>query len=268
MAQLQLTLKLSCCILHLTSAQISRPRPIQSFSAIGISPYDPWPPRTCAMWSRPFTFFLGILETSGTVSGERVCPTASSIDIPLGYIAMGVRLLGESDGCDHGSGEECPIRHVDKKVRGCYMESTTRMTSAPPIISRISRESRMAAFQAGRLLWNEHRGRGDGPDIGPLVDQQWSIRSATPSTSSPRTMCFQTGGGGWRESRCVFYTRELGVREFGPRSNMTTCCIGPRGQCIVREHGSTRGPGRDSGLPQGHMYPHRRGCRCSVGIVW
>lgn len=63
------------------------------------------------------------------------------------------------------------IHDVDKIGRGCYMEPTTRINSAPPIISRVCHESRMVAFETGRLLKNEYK--KVGPEIFPHVDQQW-----------------------------------------------------------------------------------------------
>lgn len=97
------------------------------------------------------------------------------IDIPLGSVAMGVWLLGDhSDYSGQDSGdEECNTHDVDRKGRGCHMARTTRINSAPPIISRVCRESRMVAFETGRLLRHEHRKACEGPDIRPHVDQQW-----------------------------------------------------------------------------------------------
>lgn len=72
------------------------------------------------------------------------------------------------------------------------MESTTRIDSAPAIISPICRESRMVAFETGRLLRNEHGKLGDGSYISPHVDQQWLTRLVTPSISITRSIYSQT----------------------------------------------------------------------------
>lgn len=97
------------------------------------------------------------------------------VDIPLGYIAMGVWLLPDRDRDANEAIEfwNRKVRHVDKKGRGCYMESTTRINSAPPIITRVCYESRMVAFKTGRLLKHEHKQLRDEPDITPHVDYQW-----------------------------------------------------------------------------------------------
>lgn len=109
----------------------------------------------------------------------------AEIDIPLGLVSLGVWLPGrDADVWD----EDGRTVHGDQEGRGCYMEQTTRINSAPPVITRVCRESRMVAFETGRLLRHDpgrhgmqlrrrvggqRRRRGGGPDIDPFVDQHW-----------------------------------------------------------------------------------------------